>query len=78
MRLNGSAGSTLLDLAWNPAIPSLLVTCLSDGRLDMFDITDKLGIKANIPGANARCGKKLLARLYKVQVELLYSLWRPH
>ena len=56
-RLNGAPGSRLLDMAWNPAIPSLLVTCLSDGRLDMFEITDKLGLKANVPSANARCGK---------------------
>ncbi|XP_078324262.1 uncharacterized protein LOC111123666 [Crassostrea virginica] len=39
----------ILDLSWNPTQPNLLVICMSDGRAQLFEVTENLNIVASLP-----------------------------
>ena len=48
----------ILDLSWNPTQPNLLVICMSDGRAQLFEVTENLNIVASLPAVvSARSGK---------------------
>ncbi|XP_069120007.1 nuclear pore complex protein Nup214-like isoform X2 [Argopecten irradians] len=43
------------DLAWNPVQPNTLVTVDTNGGINLFNITDSLGLVATIPSSSANC-----------------------
>ncbi|KAK6194862.1 hypothetical protein SNE40_000400 [Patella caerulea] len=57
IRINGSPGSTLSDLAWNPEIGNTVLTCTSDGAVELLEIDDSINV-LTLPssiGANCLC-----------------------
>ncbi|XP_050389460.1 nuclear pore complex protein Nup214 isoform X2 [Patella vulgata] len=57
IRINGSRGSTLSDLAWNPEIGNTVLTCTSDGAVELLEIDDSINV-LTLPssiGANCLC-----------------------
>ena len=62
VRLGTSSEVDLLDLSWNPGpdYPGILATCLSDGSVSLWEVTDNLKIVASLtPTTNATCCKCL-------------------
>jgi hypothetical protein len=56
VNLSGQAGVGVVDAAWNCGadFPSLLAVCLSDGALQLLDITDHLKIVGSLPAGKAQ------------------------
>ncbi|XP_061164434.1 nuclear pore complex protein Nup214-like [Saccostrea echinata] len=41
--------NSVLDLAWNPTQPTLIVVCMSDGTAQLLEVTENLKIVASLP-----------------------------
>ncbi|XP_076436573.1 uncharacterized protein LOC143276071 [Babylonia areolata] len=46
--LSSVGGASLLDLAWNPAFPTLLAVCVTDGNVTLLEVTNAVAPKASI------------------------------
>lgn len=50
----------IMNLAWNPTQPTLIVVCMSDGTVKLLEVTENLKIMATLPAVvAARSGKFL-------------------
>ncbi|XP_048774745.2 nuclear pore complex protein Nup214-like [Ostrea edulis] len=43
----------IMDLAWNPTQPTLIVVCMSDGTVKLLEVTENLKIMATLPAVVA-------------------------
>ncbi|XP_075041342.1 LOW QUALITY PROTEIN: nuclear pore complex protein Nup214-like [Mixophyes fleayi] len=50
-RLLKEADSFVIDLKWNPAIPSMVAVCLSDGSISIFQVADAVSLYAGLPNS---------------------------
>uniref|UniRef100_K1QHM0 Nucleoporin Nup159/Nup146 N-terminal domain-containing protein n=1 Tax=Magallana gigas TaxID=29159 RepID=K1QHM0_MAGGI len=45
----------VLDMAWNPTQPTLLVVCMSDGRAQLLEVAENFKIVASLPPVVSAC-----------------------
>lgn len=45
-------GTLVQDLRWNPAQASMLAACLSDGGMQILDVADSVGVRAELPASS--------------------------
>jgi hypothetical protein len=63
----------ILDLAWNPTQPNLIVVCMSDGTAKLLEVTENLKIMATLPAVvAARSGKSKSWQCTVVRVLFLH------
>ena len=56
-QLAAGGGAVLKDLTWNPAYPTLLAACVSDGAVALLEVTDTVMVKssASLPATCCKC-----------------------
>ena len=56
-QLSAGQGSVLKDLTWNPAYPTLLAACLSDGTVALLEVGNTVTVKssASLPATCCKC-----------------------
>ncbi|RUS69533.1 hypothetical protein EGW08_022706, partial [Elysia chlorotica] len=52
-RINATPAAAIQDLSWNPAVPTMLAVCTSDGNVELLDVADNPKVIAALPAAVA-------------------------
>ncbi|ESO98723.1 hypothetical protein LOTGIDRAFT_114119 [Lottia gigantea] len=55
VRLNTSPGSSLCDVSWNPEITNIIITCTTDGGVELLEVNDNVQVSTLSVSTNATC-----------------------
>uniref|UniRef100_A0A6I8NR43 Nuclear pore complex protein Nup214 n=1 Tax=Ornithorhynchus anatinus TaxID=9258 RepID=A0A6I8NR43_ORNAN len=52
-KLVKDAGGMVIDMKWNPTVPSMAAVCLADGSISVLEVTDAVKVWASCPSSGA-------------------------